>query len=204
MSPAKKAPEAVDPLARREELYAELEATAAYQETARDALAAITTKHGAPIGRNPFLALQRAIADVHIALARGQATEADLQKAKDELAAVQAEHADAVARNGVANAARARVREELAELHDEHAEAFIAAATPASQAAEAALQSLREAYVAALQAWDAAAEAWAPLVADVPELADVPPCPLAPVEVLDREARPPQLANGRTLDELRD
>jgi chromosome segregation ATPase len=180
----------VDPIAERDALRRQLDAANAYANDARTELARLQREHGAATGPNRLMQRQREVAEVHIALAKGNATAKDLDAAKQRLADADEAIKAAIERNAVANRARTEVTEAIADVHERHADAFVADAMTYAARAHAAIADVIEAYTKAFDTFHDASDRWAEFTADVPHLSGPPRWPFA---------TPAQLAAARCV-----
>jgi hypothetical protein len=187
---AVKTAKTVDPVAEREALREKLDAANAYANEARTAYTALVAEHGSPVGSNPLIVRQQEVANTHLALAKGDAAQTDLDAAKQRLADAEKAMADAIERNTIANRARTEVAEAIADLHERHADAFVEDAITYADRAHAAIADLIEAYTKAFDTWHDGSDRWAEFTRDVPHLSGPPPWPFA---------TPAQLAAARCV-----
>lgn len=191
---ATKTAKALDPLAQREELRRQLAHANEVKEKAQAALSAVKREHGASEGPNHFYQRQRDIADTHLKMARGLASEKDLEKAKQRLKDAEEAWERGIESNKIAIAAVRQVQAEIADLHNAHTEAFIEDARKLSDEAHAALAEVIDSYTRAAAAWKKAQARWSEFTGDVPELSPTPRWPFPkPHELAGARCLPPQV-----------
>jgi hypothetical protein len=170
-----------DPLARREELWAQLDH--AHERADANDLALRRSKAELEIAH-------RDLAEARIADVRGDKDAAGrIAKLRAEVERLDAEVAQAVADGTPIGEAMRRIGGEVEKLHDVERDAFVADAQAYADEAAAALEALREPYTAAYDAWSRAQSRWAPFVRDLDDVSAAPSWPWAsPVELFEANA----------------
>jgi hypothetical protein len=171
----------VDPIQRREDLWAQLDR--AHKRADEQGLALRKSKAELNIAH-------RDLAEARIADVRGDTDAAgQIVKLRAEVERLEGEVTQAQADGVPIDEALKRIHREIETLHDAERDAFIADAQAYADEATAALEALREPYRAAYDAWSNAQSRWALFVRDLDDISPAPSWPWAtPIELFEANA----------------